>query len=65
MASSDDGTSLDVTYILAALVEEAGGALTVSTEWFTSEKSVFEGKALEMGEIDGTIYITLTDIKEK
>lgn len=60
-SSSNNVPSLDIAYLVAALVEEAGGTLTVSTEWFVSDQSPFEGKSLKMTETDGLIQITLTE----
>lgn len=58
MASS---SNLDIAYIVAALIEEAGGALEVSTSWFTSKQDHFGGKQLKLEELDGVLRITLVE----
>lgn len=62
MASSHDAAaSLDIAYLVAALVEEAGGELTVSTEWFSLEDSPFLGKQIRIDEAEGLLHITLVE----
>ena len=58
MASS---SNLDISYVVAALIEEAGGELEVSTSWFTSEHDHFGGKQLKLEELNGVIRITLAE----
>lgn len=64
MALSNEGEELDFAYVVAALVEEAGGLLTVSTEWFNPNVNSFEGKRLQLTHVDGMLQITLAEGEE-
>lgn len=58
MASSGE---LDLAYLVAALVEEYGGELRVSEDWFTQPENPFAGARLAMNNVDGVITITLEE----
>ena len=60
MASSESA-GLDIAYLVAALVEESGGEIVLSSEWFLTEENPFLGKRLNLRESDGLIHITLVD----
>lgn len=61
MASTDENV-LDLAYLVAALVEEAGGELKVSQDWFTIEDSPFTGAQLKLTNENGFIVIKLEEI---
>lgn len=59
---SKDESSLDISYLVAALIEENGGKLTVSESWFTLEENPFAGAHLKLTNENGLITIELEEI---
>lgn len=58
---SSDSKALDLAYLVAALVEEAGGRLEVSQSWFTSDENPFTGARLKLTSDGEIIAIELEE----
>lgn len=56
---------IDLAWVLAGLVEESGGALSVSTEWFEQDPHPFLGKQLGLQVAEGNLIITLVEMEKK
>lgn len=64
MASEVDNTgsgAIDFAYLLAAVVAEAGGEVSITTDWFTAEENPFEGHGFNIREESGRIHIELAE----
>lgn len=60
MASSGD-KSLDLAYLVAALVAENDGSISVSEDWFTTTENPFVGSRLKLTNENGVITIELEE----
>ena len=60
---ASEANEIDLAWVLAGAVEEAGGVLTVSTEWFEQDPHPFLNKQLGLQVADGNLIITLVDME--
>ena len=58
-----ESPEIDLAWVLAGAVCEAGGMLTVSTEWFEQDPHPFLDKQLGLQVANGNLVITLVDME--